>query len=84
VQTFGLNIPTPHSTHSLSALEMLRISLSGPPNRRIQPERYVAIFFRIVIFIPSIITVPIIAFNVFITRVVQKLQFLNNNRLKIV
>jgi hypothetical protein len=34
--------PTAHSTHSLSALEMLRISLSGPPNRRIQPERYVS------------------------------------------
>jgi hypothetical protein len=33
-------LPTAHSTHSLSALEMLRISLSGPPNRRIQPERY--------------------------------------------
>jgi hypothetical protein len=32
--------PTPASTHSLPALEMLRISLSGPPNRRIQPERY--------------------------------------------
>jgi hypothetical protein len=32
--------PTAHSTHSLSALEMLRISLFGPPNRRQQPERY--------------------------------------------
>jgi hypothetical protein len=32
--------PTAHSTHSLSALEMLRISLFGPPNRRKQPERY--------------------------------------------
>jgi hypothetical protein len=32
-----------HATlrHSLTALEMLRISLSGPPNRHIQPERYV-------------------------------------------
>jgi predicted nucleotidyltransferase len=43
-QAFGLNIPTPHSIHSLSALEMLRISLSGLPNRRIQPERYVPFF----------------------------------------
>jgi hypothetical protein len=27
--------------HILPALEMLRISLFGPPNRRKQPERYV-------------------------------------------
>jgi hypothetical protein len=33
-------IPTPLLRHSLSALEMLRISLFGPPNRRKQPERY--------------------------------------------
>ncbi|MDR0604042.1 MAG: hypothetical protein LBG80_07050, partial [Bacteroidales bacterium] len=37
----GRCAPTAHYTHSLSALEMLRISLSGPPNRRIQPGRYV-------------------------------------------
>jgi hypothetical protein len=37
---YGLT-PTPSFTHSLSALEMLRISLSGPPNRRKQPGRYV-------------------------------------------
>jgi hypothetical protein len=35
------SIPTPLLRHSLSALEMLRISLSGPPKRRKQPERYV-------------------------------------------
>jgi hypothetical protein len=39
-------IPTPLLRHSLPALEMLRISLSGPPNRHRaaglqQPERYV-------------------------------------------
>jgi hypothetical protein len=34
-------IPTQNLRHSLSALEMLRISLYGPPNRRKQPERYV-------------------------------------------
>jgi hypothetical protein len=34
-------IPTSLLRHSLSALEMLRISLFGPPNRRKQPERYV-------------------------------------------
>jgi hypothetical protein len=32
--------PTAHSTHSLSALQTLRVCLFGPPNRRIQPERY--------------------------------------------
>jgi hypothetical protein len=31
-QTFGLNIPTPLLRHSLSALQMLRISLFWPPN----------------------------------------------------
>jgi hypothetical protein len=36
---YGL-APTQNLRHSLSALEMLRISLSGPPNRHIQPERY--------------------------------------------
>jgi hypothetical protein len=41
-------LPTAHSTHSLSALEMLRISLSGPPNRRIQPERYVQLPLKLV------------------------------------
>ncbi|MDR2742443.1 MAG: hypothetical protein LBB98_09870, partial [Treponema sp.] len=39
-QTFGLNIPTAHYTHSLPALKMLRIFLFGPSNRRKQPERY--------------------------------------------
>jgi hypothetical protein len=44
-QTFGLNIPVPLLRHSLSALEMLYISLFGPPNCRRtkgsqQPERY--------------------------------------------
>jgi hypothetical protein len=35
-QTFGLNIPTAHYTHSLSALEMLHISRADKPpsNRR--------------------------------------------------
>jgi hypothetical protein len=33
-------IPTPLLRHSLSALEMLRISLFGPPKRRQQPKRY--------------------------------------------
>ena len=33
------SVPTAHSRHSLPALEMLRISLCGPPNRRKQPER---------------------------------------------
>jgi hypothetical protein len=33
--------PTPTFTHSLSALRLLRKRLFGPPNRRIQPERYV-------------------------------------------
>ena len=40
---YGL-APTPASTHSLSALEMLCISLSGPSNRRIQPGRYAKFF----------------------------------------
>jgi hypothetical protein len=31
---------TAHSTHILPALEMLRISLSGPPKRRKQPKHY--------------------------------------------
>jgi hypothetical protein len=39
-RSFATLIPTPLLRHSLSALEMLRISLFGPPNRRIQPERY--------------------------------------------
>jgi hypothetical protein len=30
--------------HILTALEMLRISFSGPPKRHIQPERYVQYF----------------------------------------
>jgi hypothetical protein len=33
-------LPAPALTHSLSALRLLRKRLSGPPNRRIQPERY--------------------------------------------
>jgi hypothetical protein len=33
-------IPTQNLRHILSALEMLRISLFGPPKRRKQPERY--------------------------------------------
>jgi hypothetical protein len=40
-RSFASLIPTPLLRHSLSALEMLRISLCGPPNRRKQPERYV-------------------------------------------
>jgi hypothetical protein len=39
--------PTAHSTHSLSALKMLRIFLFGPPNRRKQPERYVPFLQKI-------------------------------------
>jgi hypothetical protein len=39
-RSFALLIPTQNLRHSLSALEMLRISLSGPSNRRKQPERY--------------------------------------------
>jgi hypothetical protein len=40
------SIPTPLLRHSLPALEMLRISLFGPPNRRIQPERYAQCFLN--------------------------------------
>jgi hypothetical protein len=44
-----LLIPTPKLRHSLVALEMLRISLFGPPNRRKQPERYAKVFCLTVI-----------------------------------
>jgi hypothetical protein len=41
-RSFALrSIPTPLLRHSLSVLEMLRISSSGPLNRRKLPERYV-------------------------------------------
>jgi hypothetical protein len=33
-------IPTQNLRHILSALQMLRICLFGPPKRRKQPERY--------------------------------------------
>jgi hypothetical protein len=36
----GHFVPTPHSTHILSALQMLRICLFGRPKRRKQPGRY--------------------------------------------
>jgi hypothetical protein len=34
-------IPTQNLRHILSALQTLRVCLSGPPKRRKQPERYV-------------------------------------------
>jgi hypothetical protein len=39
--------PPAHSTHILSALQTLRVCLSGPPKRRIQPERYAPLYFEI-------------------------------------
>jgi hypothetical protein len=39
-RSFATLIPTQNLRHILSALEMLRISLSGRPKRRKQPERY--------------------------------------------
>jgi hypothetical protein len=41
------SIPTQNLRHSLSALKMLRIFLFGPPNRHIQPERYVQWYLKI-------------------------------------
>jgi hypothetical protein len=42
-------LPTPALTHSLSALRLLRKRLSGPPNRRIQPERYATFVLKILV-----------------------------------
>jgi hypothetical protein len=39
-RSIALLIPTQNLRHILSALEMLRISLFGPPKRRKQPKRY--------------------------------------------
>jgi hypothetical protein len=42
-------IPTQNLRHILSALEMLRVSLFGPPKRRKQPERYVPFLDKILL-----------------------------------
>jgi hypothetical protein len=44
---YGL-APTQNLRHILSALEMLRIFLFGPPKRHIQPERYVPFGLKMV------------------------------------
>jgi hypothetical protein len=41
-------IPTQNLRHILSALQMLRICLFGPPKRRKQPERYVQLCLKFV------------------------------------
>jgi hypothetical protein len=43
VRSIATLIPTQNLHHILSALQMLRICLSGPPKRRKQPERYVSL-----------------------------------------
>jgi hypothetical protein len=43
-RSFTTLIPTQNLRHSLSAPEMLRISLFGPSNCRKQPERYTKFF----------------------------------------
>jgi hypothetical protein len=51
-------IPTPLLRHSLSALEMLRISLFALPNRRKQPERYVQ-YRHLPMFLKNIYKLPL-------------------------
>ena len=40
----GHFVHTPTSTHSFVVARTLRVPLSQPQNRRIQPERYVQVF----------------------------------------
>jgi hypothetical protein len=41
-------IPTANLRHILSALQTLRVCLSGPPKRRKQPERYATLPLKLV------------------------------------